>query len=224
MKNKIRKWSEAELVDTFSLNKTKFTAPLLVEWLAVSPIDFNEMELTTIHRILAEAQENIEAWNEEDLKMNFIAFVIDLAGLKSTKYIRTFFEKTVEATVQGYFLKTKTDFMIATGVLDLVKVPYFHFQEYKREKDPTGDPMAQLIEAFLIAQEKNKNGKPLYGCYVVGKFWYFTTMEGKEYCVSNAFDATDKQDLCSIIAVLRKFRVILQTRLLDSQIQVVNAT
>ncbi len=155
MKNKIRKWSEAELVDTFSLNKTKFTAPLLVEWLAVSPVDFNEMELTTIHRILAEAQENIEAWNEEDLKMNFIAFVIDLAGLKSTKYIRTFFEKTVEATVQGYFLKTKTDFMIATGVLDLVKVPYFHFQEYKREKDPTGDPMAQLIEAFFdCAREK----------------------------------------------------------------------
>ena len=219
---KIRVWSEAELVDTFSLHKTKQTAPLLIDWLNATTT-FNEVEQQNVAELRAEAQENIEAWNEEDLKMNFIAFIIRLAGLKSTTYIRTFYEKTVEATVNGYFLKTKTDFMIAKGVLDLVKVPYFHFQEYistklnagKKDRDPNGDPIAQLVEAFLIAQEKNKNGKPLYGCYVIGRFWYFVTMEGKNYCVSNPYDCTDEADLNQIIAILRKFKVILETTLID---------
>lgn len=211
---KIRTWSEAELVDTFSLHKTKQTAPLLIDWLNATTT-FNEVEQQNVAELRAEAQENIEAWNEEDLKMNFIAFIIRLAGLKSTTYIRTFYEKTVEATVNGYFLKTKTDFMIAKGVLDLVKVPYFHFQEYKKDRDPNGDPIAQLVEAFLIAQEKNKNGKPLYGCYVIGRFWYFVTMEGKNYCVSNPYDCTDEADLNQIIAILRKFKVILETTLID---------
>ncbi len=152
--------------------------------------------------------------------MNFIAFVLDLANLKTNEKFRTYFEKTVEATVEGHYLKVKSDFMIAKGILDMVKVPYFHFQvggtpQYKKDKDPNGDPTAQLIEAFLIAQEKNKNGKPMYGLYVIGRFWYFVVMEGKNYCVSKAYDSTDKEDLLEIIAILRKFRVILETVLMD---------
>ncbi len=213
------RWSEAELIDTFGLDKTHLSAPLLVEWLDASVV-LNEMELMTFKRIRIEAIEMIEGWNEEDLKMNFIAFVIDLANLKSNKLFRTYYEKTVEATVEGIFLKTKTDFMIAKGILDLVKTPYFHFQEYKKEKDPNGDPTAQLLEAFLIAQEKNraanrKNGKPLYGVCVVGRLWYFVVMESKSYCISKYYDSTEEDDLLQIIAILRKFRMILETRLLD---------
>jgi len=212
--NKIRIWSEAELIDTFGLQKIKRPTPLMQEWLNAQTI-FDEAEKTLIQQLCNEALENIEAWAEEDLKMNFIAFVIRLAGLKATKTIRTFYDKTISATVEGIFLKTKTDFMIAKGILDLAKNPYFHFQEYKREKDPHGDPMAQLVEAFLIAQEINKNGKPLYGCCVVGRFWYFVIMEYKNYCVSMAYDCTDENDLQQIIAILRKFEEILLTRLID---------
>jgi hypothetical protein len=213
-KKKIRIWSEAELIDTFGLTKTKFDSPLLKEWLDAT-VELIEFENIVFNKIIKEAKIFIEAWNEEDLKMNFIAFIIDLANLKTSDKFRTYYEKTIDATVEGYFLKIKCDFMIAKGILDMVKVPYFHFQEYKRDKDPYGDPIAQLVEAFLVAQEKNKNGKPMYGCYVVGRFWYFVTMEGKHYCVSNAFDSTDEQELLHIIAILRKFKEILETRLLD---------
>jgi len=212
--NKIRIWSEAELIDTFGLQKIKRPTPLMQEWLNAQTI-FNEAEKTLIQQLCNEALENIEAWAEEDLKMNFIAFVIRLAGLKATQTIRTFYDKTIFATVEGIFLKTKTDFMIAKGILDLAKNPYFHFQEYKREKDPHGDPMAQLVEAFLIAQEINKNGKPLYGCCVVGRFWYFVIMEEKNYCVSMVYDCTDEKSLQQIIAILRKFEEVLLTRLID---------
>lgn len=212
--NKIRKWSEAELIDTFGLQKIKHPTPLMQEWLNAQTV-FNDTEKNLIQQLCDNALENIEAWAEEDLKMNFIAFVIYLSGLKATQTIRTFYDKTISATVEGIFLKTQTDFMIAKGILDLAKTPYFHFQEYKRDKDPHGDPMAQLVEAFLIAQEINKNGKPLYGCCVVGRFWYFVIMEDKNYCVSMAHDCTDEKYLQQIIAILRKFAEILLTRLID---------
>jgi hypothetical protein len=74
--------------------------------------------------------------------------------------------------------------------------------------------MAQLLEAFLIAQNENNDKNPLYGCEVNGSTWRFITMEDKAYCVSKAYDSTDKEDLLRIIAILRKFRYILETRLL----------
>lgn len=77
----------------------------------------------------------------------------------------------------------------------MVKMPYFHPQEYKRDKDPYGDPLAQLIEAFLIAQQLNPSPLPLYGVYVVGRLWYFATMEAKTYHLSKAYDCTDEQSL-----------------------------
>ena len=104
--------------------------------------------------------------------------------------------------------------MLAKGILDMPTAPYFHFQEWKKQKDPTGDPVPQLIEAFLIAQEVNKNDKPLYGCTITGKFWDFFIMEHKTYCISKSYDCTDPQDLLQIIAILRKFVEILETRLL----------
>lgn len=155
-KKKIRIWSEAELIDTFGLIKTKFDAPLLRHWLDNNIITLNEIENIIFDKIIKEAKIFIEAWNEEDLKMNFIAFIIDLGNLKVSDRFRTYYEKTIEATVEGHFLKIKCDFMIAKGILDMVKVPYFHFQEYKRDKDPYGDPIAQLVVAFLVAQEKIK--------------------------------------------------------------------
>jgi hypothetical protein len=211
--NKFRNWSEAQLIDTFGLDKLNKPTPLMQEWLAAQ-IVVTEMEQVIIQRICNFAIENIEAWNEEDLKMNFIAFIIDLANLRATKTIRTFYDKVISATVNNIFLKVKTDFMIAEGILNLVKKPYFHFQEYKREKYPQGDPLAQLIAAFLIAQEINQNGKPLYGCYVVGRFWYFVIMERTNYCVSKAYDSTDELQLHQIIGMLRYFGEILMPRLM----------
>ena len=40
-------------------------------------------------------------------------------------------------------------------------------------------------------------------------------MEGRTYCLSQSYDCTDKNDLLHIIAALRKFKEILETRLLD---------
>jgi hypothetical protein len=66
---------------------------------------------------------------------------------------------------------------------------------------------------LLIGQAKNQNGKPLYGAEVIGSNWRFVVMEGKEYCISKAYDCTDEPELRQIIAILRKFKEILTTEL-----------
>lgn len=215
-KNKEKQYSEAELIALFGLNRIIGNEDfyLLKEWIeAETSLSVGEQEL--FEHIYKDALQNIAGWQEEDLKMLFISFVLHLGHLQNSHFYHAYFEKTISGTVEGIFLKTKTDFMLAKGILNMPQVPYFHFQEYKPQINPTGEPMAQLLEAFLIAQAQNNNGKPLYGCEIIGKQWTFVVMEGKSYYISKTYDCTDKIDLMKIIAILRKFKNILETKLLD---------
>jgi hypothetical protein len=212
-----KNWREGDLIDKFQLqrNSTEYTE-LMKTWLNVSEPPLDAMEQALFDRILLKALKNIDSWTEEDLKMKFIAFVLELARFTDDNKIIGFFDRIISARVQGVLLTVKSDFMYAQGTFDVFRTPYFHFQEYKPHKHPSGDSMAQLIEAFLIAQVKNKNNKPLYGVEIVGAHWKFVIMEGKNYCISNTFDCIKKQDLLSIIAILRHFRVILYEQLIDA--------
>lgn len=211
----MKNWREGDLIQTFKLNRiiTQQT-PLMQEWLDVQMPDLNIPEQYDFDRDLNKAQKFIAGWNEEDLKMKFISTILKLGHLMDDEMVIGYFDKIISATVEDIKLTVKSDFMLATGVLDVFTTPYFHFQEYKPYKNPSGDSMAQLLEAFLIAQASNKNNKPLYGVDIMGANWRFVVMEGKDYCISKSFDSVDKQDLLTIIAVLRKFKLILETRLI----------
>ncbi len=213
---KTKQYKEAELILLFNLKRiANYKTPLIKEWLAVESPILSAGEQYIFDKKLEEVQINISGWSEEDLKVKFIAAVLELGHLESGNGIVTFFDKQISATVEGTLLTVKTDFMMAKGLLNVMQNPYFHFQEYKPQINPKGEPMAQLLEAFLIAQVKNKDTKtPLYGVETIGANWRFVIIEQKEYHVSKSFDCTDKDDLLKIIAVLRKFRWILETRLM----------
>jgi hypothetical protein len=214
-----KEWREGEIILTFKLNKIiEHQTATMQEWLAVIEPNFNAVEQGIFESLLHKALK-VSVWSEENLKMKFISPILELGQVLDSDNFVSFFDKSLENEVQGYKLSVKVDFTIGSGLLDYMETPYFHFQEYKPQKNPTGDPMAQLLEAFLIAQEKNKASRktvPLYGCEIIGKNWTFITMEANEYCVSKSFDSTDKEDLLKIIAILRKFREILETKLLVS--------
>lgn len=146
--------------------------------------------------------------------MKFISPILALGHILEGDSFTSFFDKDMKEEVEGHKLAIKADFVVAKGMLDFMQKPYFHFQEYKPQKNPLGDPMAQLLAAFLIGQKRNQDNKPIYGCEIIGKNWTFVIMEGKTYCVSKTFDCTESADLLQIIAVLRKFKEILETRLL----------
>jgi hypothetical protein len=213
---KSKQYKEADLILLFNLKRiVTYQTPLMKEWLSVDSPTFDIFEEHTFNKKLEDAQINISGWSEEDLKVKFLAHIIELGHLESGNGIVTFFDKMISATVESTLLTVKADFMMAKGLLNVLQKPYFHFQEYKPQINPKGEPMAQLLEAFLIAQVKNRDTKmPLYGVETIGKQWSFVIMEGKEYCISKALDCTDQEDLLKIIAILRKFRWILETRLM----------
>ncbi len=212
---KKKEWREGEIVLAFNLNSViEPLTPIMEEWMKVEKPNFSVVEQANFDATYANGLKHIKNWSEEDLKMKFISPVLALGKVMEDINFVSFFDKKLAAEVQGYQLSVKADFVIAKGLMDFMQKPYFHFQEYKPNKNPTGDSMAQLLEAFLIAQKLNDDGKPLYGCEVNGANWIFLTMEDNIYCVSKAFDSRDKEDLLSIIAILRKFRHILETVLL----------
>jgi hypothetical protein len=210
-----KNWKEGEMIETFNLTRIfDEPTPLMEEWLDVELPMFNVGEQYIFDKALAKVKKSFSGWNEEDLKIKFIGPILELGYMIDDDIVIGYFDKTISAVVESIKLTVKSDFMLAKGTLEYFRTPYFHFQEYKPFKNPSGDSMAQLLEAFLIAQEKNKNGLPIYGVDIMGKQWSFVTMEGKNYCISKTYDAADKQDLLAIVAILRKFKYILETRLL----------
>ncbi len=211
-----KNWTEAELVLQFKLNRiVEYQTPLMKEWLEVENPVFDTLEQGIFDIVYQKGLKNMATWSEEDLKMKFITHILDLGHLKDENGVVGYFDKLLSATVEGIHLKVKSDFMLAKGFMNLHQNPYFHFQEYKPNLKPTGEPMAQLIEAFLIGQAKNEKPIPLYGVEIIGEYWRFAIMDGKEYCISPTLVATEKEDLLKIISILRHFRHILFTRLID---------
>ena len=208
-------WREAELIKAFNLKRIiSYRTPLMVEWLDVQQPELDVIEQHNFDKTFLKGQRSISGWNEEDLKIKFIGPILELGHFNDEGDVLGYFDKTISATVDGIRLSVKSDFMLAKGLLDVFETPYFHFQEYKPYKNPTGDSMAQLLEAFLIAQEMNQNGKPMYGVDIIGANWRFVTMENREYCISEAYDSVNKADLLAIISILRHFKHILETRLM----------
>lgn len=153
--------------------------------------------------------EEVDVWNEEELKMHFLSVVFMYADIDIPKKIKLFYERTLSATVNDTPLSVICDAMIATPFsINTPQKPYFFMQEFKKGKKVQDDAEGQMLIAMLIAQELNKDGKPIYGCYILGRHWYFTTLHEKNYCVSKAFDATQADELALILHILQHIKDI----------------
>jgi hypothetical protein len=199
------------LLDTFGLNTT-FSNVILEEWLNVEgKLNSDDQRLM---KILYERISKFgDYWNEEELKINFIGILFLLADIDEDGKIKTFFERSVAATVDGIPLAVKSDCMIATPKgKGTPKAPYFFLQEYKKQKGDKNDPEGQMLAAMLIAQALNNDQKPIYGTWLVGSIWWFSTLVGKEYTKSRKYDASQEKDLLQIILILRKLKRLILNR------------
>jgi hypothetical protein len=154
-----------------------------------------------------------EYWNEEELKMNFLAHIFYVAQLRELKKIDIFYERHLSWEFQGKTERVICDCLLAKPFgIYAPQVPYFFLQEFKKQKQ-NEDAEGQMLLAMLISQELNANGKPIFGCYLQGKFWVFTTLHDKNYCVSRAYDATQTADLHHIVFILRALKQLILTDL-----------
>jgi hypothetical protein len=127
MLRKTKKYSEAKLITQFGLKRVLGSdSPLMQEWLN-SSVSLNIGEQYLFDMIWTDAVNQIDGWTDADLKMQFIAFVLKLGHLTPHENYQPYFERTVSATVENCFLKVKTDFMLAKGVLDMPQQPFFPF-------------------------------------------------------------------------------------------------
>ncbi|MEY4903192.1 MAG: hypothetical protein RLZZ292_1007 [Bacteroidota bacterium] len=155
-----------------------------------------------------------EYWNEEELKMNFLAHVFYVAQLREDKKIDIFYERPLSWEFGGKTERVICDCLLAKPFgIYAPQTPYFFLQEFKKQKQ-NEDAEGQMLLAMLIVQAENANKKPIYGCYLQGKNWVFTTLHDKNYCVSRQYDATQMADLQQIVAILRQLKKVILTELL----------
>ena len=194
-----------ELVSFFDLKKVAQCEPL-DEWLAAK-YNLNELETTILKRKHREMVLEGDYWNEEELKIRFIAFLLDIAAIDVKNTIKVFFERPLKATIDKKDLSVVCDCMVATPIgFNTPNEPYFFLQEFKKGKGNPHDPEAQTLAAMLIAQQKNKKDLPLYGSWVIGRHWFFAILKEKEYCVGKSFDATQWEDISQIVFILRHLK------------------
>jgi len=206
-----RDWTTQVLMEKFGLQQV-LVCKKLEDWLNTSvKIDENK------HQLLKELRENaiinVPYWNEDERKFNLIYPLIQMAEIKSKTY-NIFLERTIAATFNNeYRLSGKPDLIVASGIFE-PKNPYFFFHEYKKEKGSADDPIGQLLSAMMVGQKLNDNQKPVYGAYVVGRNWFFVVLEGKNYCISNNFSVTQKDELEGIYRNLVGIKRIIEDELI----------
>lgn len=207
MTKTFEKWKIDELHQLFGLNRVFKNFEPLDEWIDSQPDTITVGDRQALEKIRIDLSENAENWNEDELKFFFISHLISIADLK-TRSVKIFTQRPLTALINGIKLTGIVDFVMATGIAE-PQEPYFFLHEYKQERKGSNDPLAQLLAEMLVAQHLNHEPRPIYGCYVMGRFWFFVVLAGTNYAVSDAFTATST-DLLQITCILRKIRQLIE--------------
>ena len=192
----------ANVIDTLNLTIVQECQHLKIWQTAKGEIA--TMYIASLEKARKNLELNSSKWNEEELKMKFISLVINASEVEETNKIAVFYERPLEGTIQGYDFSVICDCIIGTPTAGgRPKAPYFLLQEFKKAKGDRIDAEAQTLVAMLLAQKENNDNKALYGAWLVGENWHFTTLYGNEYCVSRQYVATNPDDLQKIIYMLQ---------------------
>lgn len=188
----------------------------LTSWLS-SALDLNEGERYEADALRDMLQLNVQHWNEQELSLHCIGPIFSIPKFTIIQKMNLFAQRFIDGAVpdlQGNLvsLSGRPDGILASG-FRRPETPFFCFQEYKKEKDPNGDPAGQCLAAMLAGQVLNGNAaETIYGCYVVGQNWQFMTLTNKQYAISPAFSA-QTDEIYFIIGVLKRLKEIVEMRI-----------
>ena len=197
------------ILDIFQIEIQENTRHLQI-WLAAH----FELPITTLQQL-----ENLsdlykkegDSWNEEELKIHFIAILLYIAQPEEKGIIKVFLERNIKVETEHYLISVDVDLIFAKSKgLNTPQKPYFFLQELKKGKNSANDPEAQMLIAMIASQYLNEVSRIVYGGYVVGRFWFFATLENKVYSLSRAFDITNIEDLKQVIFNLKKIKELVK--------------
>ncbi len=199
-------WNYEQVEDAFGILPIR-TNPQFEDWLLAADCapDVSEKKLLDYYRELL--FEEVQNWNEDELKLFFIGPVLSLIHFKTANF-KAFTQRTLTIETDTVSTSGRVDFMLAKGKV-LPKIPYFCLHEYKQENRRDNDPLGQLLIGMVAAQAKNRDDLPIYGCYVSGRNWFFVLLQGKNYSISNAYNASD-ENIYKIFAILKKCKALVE--------------
>jgi hypothetical protein len=160
----------------------------------------NEIEFFLIELI----QNNdvlIKSYNEEELKVKFLALLLYKVNFKSIENnFRDFYELQLTYKTHNFIFSGTVDFVVSKGLVYSQK-PYFFIQEFKKSEEYS-NPRPQLLAELISAVELN-DFKIIKGAYIIGAIWNFVILEKLaenkyQYFVSPNFDSTKIEDLKNI--------------------------
>jgi hypothetical protein len=201
-------WTTQEVRLAFNLKQTNHSQ-LLSDWLsATHQLSPYQVEFLTEKRALLERF--FRYWNEDELKFQFIAHIVEMARLRGENY-GTFSQRKLSVVINSTLLYGRPEVMIASGQEDPIK-PYFFIHEYKPSKR-ADEPLGQVLSAMVAAQFLNEDERPLLGCFVLGSIWQFVVLENKTFTVSRSYDATQFDELSAIYSALCQAKVYIEQQI-----------
>lgn len=197
-------WLYEDVEQAFDL--TRFFVHPFFDNLKEQKVNLTSAQNDQLDRLRKLLFERVDSWNEDELKFMFISPLIYIVDYESA-YYKVFTQRPMSVSYENGTKTTagKVEFMIATGK-QTPRKPFFFLHEYKQENRRDNDPLGQLLIAMVAAQLQNADEKPIFGCYVSGRNWFFVILDGKEYAVSSAYDATDDVKIKQILVILLYFK------------------
>jgi hypothetical protein len=207
-RSNFREWTLDALDLTFGLRQIR-TSQVLDAWLA-SEYTVTAFEHEYLFGLRKTLILGVDSWNEVELENKFISPLIVFVDFDNEQFAY-FLERELQGVMGEYELYGKVDGMIASGFRN-PRQPYFCLSEYKKQIDPTGDPIAQVLVAMLVAQTLNPRQSPIYGTYIIGRDWFFTVLEGQQYCISQNYSAT-KDEIFDIFRIMHGLKQIIRRQI-----------
>ena len=206
------KWKAQEVENEFKVKRDFYKPDYLTSFLDISNVEpANSEEKAKIEFIQNRLVRMVDVWNEFDMSIIFIGQLLEIVDFQKYTY-RAFFNHSVKAIINGKEIGGRIDCMLAKG-RQIPELPLFFIQEYKPTSGPNGDPIGQLLIEMIAAQSlNNEPDEPIYGCYIIGRNWFFVVLQGSEYAISSPYVATES-DIYEIICVLKKVKIMFEKKI-----------
>lgn len=192
------KWTIEEVEETFYIVLHK-QHKLLRQWMNPYPAP-TETERQQLQQLQDRLLDSVWDWNEEELKVYFIVPLLELINFQ-TEHYKPFLSHELSMEIEDETVSGIVDFMVASGKRS-PKSPYFFIHEYKKEHDSSNDPLGQLMIEMVTAYTLNNDQHPVYGVYIMGRYWHFVVLHEQAYAVHTGLNATD-EELFHIFGVLK---------------------
>jgi len=180
--------------------KRNISTEIFSDWFEAD-IQLNQNDQAFFDNLIEENYFLIESYNEEELKVKFLAPILNRVKFTDVAHeIRDFYEAKLTYKTDKFILTGTTDFLVAKG-LEYSKKPYFFIQEFKKSIK-NDDPRPQLLAELISAIELN-NFKTMKGAFIIGENWNFVILEKLDnnkyqYFISHTLNATHTNHLQQI--------------------------